>query len=73
MEESKSAMILKYKPLESDKISAFMNANLGTLLQNCKDKPVPKMKLRPNLFKKADSLHKNPMPFFNQNPIPKNN
>lgn len=71
-------MILKYKPLETDKISAFMNANkekmkanIGTLLQNCKDKPVPKIKFRQNLLKKADSLNKNTMPFFTQNPVVK--
>lgn len=70
IEETKSAISLKFKPefkpFEHEKISAIMKANkekmknnLGNLLLNSKEKANNRIKIRQNLLKKAESFHKN--------------
>ena len=62
-------MLLKYRPdlktVETEKISAILNANkekmkknLGNLLQSSNGKTTTRIKLRPNILKKADSFNK---------------
>ena len=63
------------KAMESEKISAILNANkekmkknLGNLLQNTTKTqiaPANRVKLRQNIMKKAESFHKNMGNFFN--------
>lgn len=79
MEESKSAMTLKFRPevknLDSEKISAIINANkekmkknLGNLLQNCKNaNPVnTRVKIRQNMLKNAESLQRKSGTYFSK-------